>query len=925
MNGILAGFVKHADPAAQLALAADPARPRIRKVAPKPRLTKIAPKGPAKLPPLLPHQADGIDFIVNRSGGSGLISWPTGAGKAQPLDATVWTPSGPKRMGDIRVGDVVCTPDGGAARVTGVFPQGEKDIFRISFSDGSSAEACDEHLWRVSHVDWSEPRILSTKQVAARRYFKASEKTPGGPRSGWSMYERRKPCLRMRIDVTKPVSFERREVGVDPYLLGVLLGDGCIREGTVSLTTSDVEILSEVAWRLPPKVQIKPVHPPYDYALTCGNVGGGRNPLVKALRKYGLTGKRSEHKFIPDDYLYNSVDVRLQVLQGLMDTDGTVTKRSGQAAFYSTSKRLADQVVWIVQSLGGIALLSSKVGKYRKADGTIRECLRCYRVAINVVDVASLFRLSRKRQKAVSRTKYPPKRFIRSIELSRRAKAQCIAIDHPGHLYLTNDFVVTHNTRGAAVIGSELRAKGGRTLFVTPASLKTNMAKGVAQWTPGTSIQVLKKGDDVIQPKAQAAVISYELFKKRSKDLAKAGFDTAIFDEFHKAKDESSDTYKQIAAARPLFKNYVGLTASLNSLDPTDMLQPINAITGGKHGFGTEAEFRRRFLRTKGETASVFLRMRPQWNRTFGQEVVGFKNEDALGEEMRKHIHYVAPEDLDPKLFPKKDVQTVRVEMAPEQTKLYRYALRQLPPGATAALHSSSPNQMQVSQLYNHLIQTRALSGGVHTMLKGMSLSDSARLTPKARKALDDIETHLKEVGDGRVIITTNLVAGGVDVLTQGLKDRGIPSGVFMGKGKGGTPEKQRQQALKDFNDGKLKVLVVSQAGHEGIDAPNTTMVAAYDGHFNPERILQAEARGIRANGLKSRKQADRRVVVRRYVSVVPESRGLIAGIKRVLGLSQRERSIDERIYDIASKRNRLNKGMLDILRGHKPREQAQL
>lgn len=479
-------------------------------------------------------------------------------------------------------------------------------------------------------------------------------------------------------------------------------------------------------------------------------------------------------------------------------------------------------------------------------------------------------------------------------------------------------------SRTGAEVGRMLRAMtGGRTLYVTPASLKHNMAKSIDQWSPGTRRHIVSTGKDMPGKDFDAAVTSYEIFKKRAPDFAKAGFDSVVFDEFHKAKDPNSGNYKYIRDARPLFKHYVGMTASLNSLRPTDMLQPIEAITGGKHDLGDEKAFSKRYLMTRGGVSSIFSRMRMDPSEQ--EEVIGFRHGAELGAKLRKYVHYVSPEDLDPELFPKKDVQTVRVDMSKEQAKLYRYALQQLPPGVQKSLHSQNPSGFQVSELYNHLIQSRALSGGVHTMLHGMSLSDSARLTPKAAKALDDVETHLTEVPDGKVVITTNLVKGGVDVLAQGLRDRGIAAGVFMGKGKGGTPENVRQQALRDLNEGKLKVLLVSQAGHEGIDVPDATMVASYDGHFNPEHVLQAEARGVRAGGQGARPQAERRVIVRRYVSVVPQSHGLLAAIKKMLGMQRVERSVDEKIYDIANKRHKINQGVFDLMRDKKPGEDHEL
>lgn len=473
-------------------------------------------------------------------------------------------------------------------------------------------------------------------------------------------------------------------------------------------------------------------------------------------------------------------------------------------------------------------------------------------------------------------------------------------------------------TRTASEIGKQLRLKSqGRTLYVVPAALRTNMAKGVAHWTPETRVQIVRHGNEAV-PMTDAAVVSYELFKKRGPEFAKAGYDSLVFDEIQKSKDEDTGTYRQMAKLRPLFKHAVGLTASLNSLDPSDMIQPINVITGGRHDLGTREQFKGRYLKTRAEDVGWLGAMR--LSPIAAKEVVGFKNEHELGRRLRNYIHYVSTDELDPELFPKKETERVEVEMSTPQMRLYRAALRQLPPEAVKVIDSDG-REGDIAKIYNTLIQARALSGGVHTMVPGLSLSDSWRLTPKASKVVDDVKHHLAETKDGQIVIVSNLVRGGIDVLAQAMKDNGIPFGVFMGKGKGGQTETDRQAALKAYQAGETKVLLISPAGHEGIDAPDTTMVAGYDAHFNPEHILQQEARGVRARGQSARPQAQRRVVVRRYISVMPESRGLFASIKKALGFAKRERSIDEKVYGVAEGRHQLNQGVLDILRDREPQQ----
>src|SRR5580658_9914596 len=141
---------------------------------------------------------------------------PAGVGKALTLDSDVYTPNGPKKMGDIKLGDIVCTPDGKTAKVNGVFPQGKKETYKIYFSDGDTVECCAEHLWKVDSLQngWSD-KILSTKELFV-------SKTPSGRR-------------KFSIKVTQPVYFQEKEVPIDPYLLGLLLGDGSFRNSSLRI------------------------------------------------------------------------------------------------------------------------------------------------------------------------------------------------------------------------------------------------------------------------------------------------------------------------------------------------------------------------------------------------------------------------------------------------------------------------------------------------------------------------------------------------------------------------------------------------------------------------------------------------------------------------------------------------------------------
>lgn len=364
-----------------------------------------------------------------------------GQAKAQPLDAKVMTPVGWRFMGDLQVGDQVIAGDGTPTRVLGVYPQGERPIFRIKFSDGTSTEADAEHLWltqtqyeRNNERRWrdrnqGEPgdRYASVRTTAA---IAATLRTDQGGKNH-------------TVPLVAPVQLSAQPVLIDPWLLGFLLGDACIRDTSVVLSTVDEWIVEEAAARLSILgLRLRrTTEAGCDYSITStgkqGGQGPGSNALLAALREYGLLGKRSWEKSIPSSYIINDVPTRLAILQGLMDADGTVHEDGTMIRFSSSSRILAEQVQELVRSLGGIATIRTVATTGRDA----------HRVTLSLPAGMVPFRLPRKADRVTPREKYPPARYIVAVEPVGKKPAQCIAIEHPSRLYVTDDFVVTHNTR----------------------------------------------------------------------------------------------------------------------------------------------------------------------------------------------------------------------------------------------------------------------------------------------------------------------------------------------------------------------------------------------------------------------------------------------------------------------------------------------
>jgi phosphate starvation-inducible PhoH-like protein len=349
-------------------------------------------------------------------------------GRAQPLFTKVLTPTGFRPIGEVQIGDLVIGSDGHPTEVLGVYPQGYKDIYRVYTQDGSSTLASGDHLWsvytRADRHRGKPARVLQTKEMVGN--LRAAH---------YHRYEL--PLL------SEPVGFKSRPVPLDPYALGLLLGDGCFScRATPTFATADPE-LADVLNRI----------------TTPGEVIAIENPVTGAMRRLGLAGAKSNAKFVPDDYLFNSPDVRLAVLQGLLDSDGgpvTQHGRTSRVQFTTVSDRLRDDVVFLVQSLGGVVYCQTGKAEGRKP-GRARGREVHHRSDTHILDIRlpegfAPFRLARKAAKYDAVGGGRPIRFIDRIESAGTEEAVCIQVAAADSLYVTEDFLLTHNTLNDAFI-----------------------------------------------------------------------------------------------------------------------------------------------------------------------------------------------------------------------------------------------------------------------------------------------------------------------------------------------------------------------------------------------------------------------------------------------------------------------------------------
>jgi len=413
------------------------------------RLVPVTTSLPTVMNSTYPEPRYAVQGIVSE--GLNILVGKPKLGKAQPLSAPVLTPHGWRKMGDIRPGDMVIGVDGRPTEVVAVHPQGVVPIYRVTASDGVQVEATGDHLWQVtSHNDRTTGRpgrVMSTAEVAR------------------SLREGKERFSYLPV-LAGPVEFARPDgpLPLDPYLLGVLIGDGGLTKD-VTFTTGDVEMFGLVEAAMPAGCRLH-VLPSGRTANVSGAARGKPNPAREALSAVGLMGKKSPEKFIPEAYLLAAPEDRFALLQGLLDTDGGMDGGGRRIVTFSTSsRRLADGVRHLIEALGGTARTKARQTFHsRPGDPARKAGLPSYRIIVRLpASLGCPFRLARKaaQWRAVKTEKNcPVVRRITAVEPAGSAPAQCITVAAADGLYLTAGCVVTHNSWLALNLGITIAAGG---------------------------------------------------------------------------------------------------------------------------------------------------------------------------------------------------------------------------------------------------------------------------------------------------------------------------------------------------------------------------------------------------------------------------------------------------------------------------------
>lgn len=823
-----------------------------------------------------------------------------GLGKAILPTSKVLTPHGWKMVKELTIGDKIVHPSGTTTKLEGIYPQGVKDIYRVNFSDGTSTECCDEHLWTVNtpvrkrrgHPDRTLPlkEIMDDLKDAAgncKHYIPMAEPfnfkrgkpvqvpvtlTTKGLTEFTGLSRRNvltaikngkiKSTKTKSCSANKPHLYETRKLNVnsrvqglltedlpeyftlDGYTLGLLLGDGGLTHSAINFTTEDYELSDHIESVVSPFLKITYQDRETYRCFKLNHSPHYGNVLRDALQRVGAMGCSSFTKFIPERYLWSDTDTRLGVLQGLLDTDGYVSKQ-GTVQFSSNSDQLVDDVIFLVQSFGGVARKSSKISASNNEH---------FITTINLPKGIEPFRLTRKAARYAERKrKYEPTRAIRSVDFVEKKEAVCIKVSHRDGLFITNDFIVTHNTKLLLdlFMFRRMRGEAKRALVLVPNftniqswvdEIQVHQPELVGIGLEGSA----KQRKELLDAEGDVWIINYQglqslvtttvnrrrVIDPEALEATANLFDMVAMDEIHKCKNPESLTFEICDVLCQAADFRYGLTGTPFGRNPMDLW----------------AQF---FLIDRGESLSHHPQI---FKETFFDQKVnnlGFmdwefnKKKKRLLNRMIQHrsIRYRDSECMD---LPSQNFIPVRVGMGKDALKYMREMMDEIQQKAMAGDEMDDRKNAE-----NVFMKMRTLASG---FVRIYELDDDGKKTKhyediifKDQPKLDALVDLIGSLPEGeKIVIFHEFIATG-NMVEAALKKAKVKYLALNAQ------TKDKKAFLHDFReDSSITAAVVnSKSGSTGLNLQTANHMAFFESPVSPIERQQAEKRTHRGGQKK--------------------------------------------------------------------------
>lgn len=500
--------------------------------------------------------------------GKSALFLDTGLGKGQPYGSKVMTFNGWKNIEDLIIGDMIISSDGKPYPVTGIYPKQDIETYRFHYSDGISQVFDKDHI-HICRTNNDRARNKPWRNMTTTELLNCGNLRPksGKEKDGTVIYRRN-----YDIPIVKPIEYAENKFLISPYIIGALIGDGCLRNNSTYFSSNDIDIVQRITDELPIGVTISKKDE-INYCI-CGGLNGNQyNIFNSELIRLGLKDCLSNNKFLPKEYLFSSVEQRLNLLRGLMDTDGYI-KESCQ--FYTVSEMLKNDVKQLIQSLGGIPTESIKRTTY-KYNGEIKQGQLCYILTFSLKTFNPFYI----KRKSILWNPNPRDngRWIDRIEFESIQKTVCISVDSPDNSYVTENHIVTHNTLCQLSWSYEVsKYTGGKILIIAPLAVSKQTKREGEKF--GIDVNICRKQDDVVDG---INITNYEMLEH----FVPSEFVGVVLDESSIIKSFTGKTtilliemfkhtlYKLACTATPSPNDYteIGTHAEfLNIMSRTEML-----------------------------------------------------------------------------------------------------------------------------------------------------------------------------------------------------------------------------------------------------------------------------------------------------------------------------------------------------------------
>lgn len=753
------------------------------------------------------HQIESFNYGLTND--RWLLGDEQGLGKALALNTKVFTPNGYKQMKDIQVGDYVFGKDGKPTKVTAVYNHSNVEMYRITFSDGVSIECCKDHLWQIH--DQHGIKVVDTKWFTEKDQFGRVRKN--------NLFSEGSGSYKYWIDRCEPVQFEYQDVTVNPYVLGALLGDGGLTSNSISFTTADKEMVDNINANLRNGYRLNSSQSMSAIEYNIVGIKGKVNEIKKDLIELNLWKTNSHTKFIPDLYKYNSIAVRTQVLQGLIDTDGYVSK-DNLLSYTTVSKQLCEDVRFLVESLGGIVSYSeSSCGYNGKVTG------KCYNLTIKF-DNSQLYCTLTRKKSLLKERHFKTRRNIVSVEPIKNADAKCITVNNDEHLYLIDHFVVTHNTKQVIDIAVAKKLQKGykHCLIICGVNgLKWNWVSEIhthsnedayilGQRTKTNKTVIGSNADKLADLDALSSISSYflitnveslrneEIVAKIAKYTADGTIGIVAIDEIHKCKNPASQQGKGILKIQSECR--IAMTGTPLMNQPFDLYIILKWLGYEKHAFYS---FKKHY--------GVF-------GGYGGYERVGYRYLDELQSQLNDiMLRRLKKDVLD---LPEKTHITEYVDMTAKQEQIYKEISMEIKANIDMIKASSNP--------LAQLIRLRQATG--YTGILSSKITESAKI--------DRMEELVEEaISNGKQVVIFSNWTQITDIVYARLRAKYATACIT-----GETKDSERQSYVEDFQVGRAKILVGTiGAMGTGLTLTAGTVEIFMDEPWNRANKEQAEDR----------------------------------------------------------------------------------